>query len=151
MASATAIIVPSKFLVIIAQFFLTVTSIYSKDTNIYAGIQSKSKFADMDYDTANNIFLAGASIMMLFLLLEWIPLIIGISVYFDRLNICQIFLHCYGIIALIWFILNQMFYQNIWTICVITAFIPFVLEIVIWVNVKKAFRRTEPELVPQEE
>ena len=60
--------------------------------------------------------------------LEFLTLIFGVSLLFNRVNVFQIVLHFIGCLSTIWQILNHDQYKNMWSLMAFFGVIPFVME-----------------------
>lgn len=67
-------------------------------------------------------------IFLFLIFLEFITLIFGVSLLFNKVNVFQIVLHFIGCLATIWQILNHNNYKMMWSLMAFFGVIPFLLE-----------------------
>ena len=60
---------------------------------------------------------------------EFVTVLFGVSLLFDRINVFQIVFHFLGCITCIWQILDTFQYKTMWSIMCFFGLIPFLLEI----------------------
>lgn len=121
MSNITETIVPAKFLAIISQILIAIVVIYTREENIYAGISPDADSGDSEFTTAEGSLLTGVALIIFFLLFELAVLFMGLSLFFDAINMMrkvyvEIFIHVFGVIFLCWFILDNWTYTTIWPI-----------------------------------
>lgn len=63
------------------------------------------------------------------LFVEFLTLLSGISLMFDRINTFQIVFHFLGCIVSVWQILDRFQYKTVWSIMGFFGIAPFLLEI----------------------
>ena len=84
--------------------------------------------------------MAAVVLNILFLVAEILLLMIGYSLFFDRLNIIQILLHLLGALFLTWFVMDLWGYNLIWGIWFAFGLIPFTIEVFIVLAAKKLYK-----------
>ncbi len=63
--------------------------------------------------------------------LEFLTLIFGVSIMFNKVNVFQCVLHFIGVLATIWQILNHNNYKMMWSLMAFFGLIPFALELTV--------------------
>lgn len=125
---------PAKFIAVICHVVMNINILYTSEQNVYASFDSDISNKDDDFVYANNTLLACAILSLILLGVEIAVLFYGLSLFYDKINIIEIALHCLGTILTGWFILDDWIYNGLWGIWVFTVFIPFIFEIGILIN-----------------
>jgi hypothetical protein len=84
--------------------------------------------------------LAAICLNIIFLFVEILLLIVGYSLFYDRLNVIQILLHVLGILFLAWFVLDLWGYSLIWSIWFFFGLIPFGIEMLIFLGARTLYK-----------
>ena len=72
--------------------------------------------------------LAASLIFLVLIFLEFLTLIYGVSIMFNKVNVFQCVLHLIGCLATIWQILNHNNYKMMWSLMAFFGALPFVME-----------------------
>lgn len=62
---------------------------------------------------------------------EFVLMILGLTLTFDKYNIVQIFIHFLGCLFTAWFLLDSWRYTRIWYIWSFFGVVPFIIEVLI--------------------
>ena len=73
-------------------------------------------------------------IFIVFLAFEFLSLLLGISIMWPQLTFFQIFIHMFGCLFSIWFLLDSWRYTFILNIFILFGIVPFLVEIVIIIS-----------------
>ena len=85
--SVSSVIVPSKFVLAMCQLLLVVVILQTREDFIYAGIEETYTTSSDEYKSADAELLAATVIFIFFLCVEFLLLMLGLSVFFDKANI----------------------------------------------------------------
>mmetsp|Transcript_25523 Transcript_25523/g.44509 ORF Transcript_25523/g.44509 Transcript_25523/m.44509 type:complete len:127 (-) Transcript_25523:487-867(-) len=123
MATIAETLIPAKFMSLILQFLLTIFAIYTREDNIFAGIDDDASKSSKAYTDAENVLLAGVALSILCNGVELALLFTGMSLFFDRINTIrkansEIMMHGFGVLFTTWFILDNWVFTLIWPIFV---------------------------------
>ena len=134
MVLVTERLIPIKFLSLLCNLFLFLVVTYTKDNNIYAGIDGLT-----GYDDAKKSIIACVVLGIILLVLELLLLLSGITLFFNQSTAIrtlhpEIFLHVFGVVFLSWFILEHWAYGLIWPIWIFVSYplprlIPFLMDV----------------------
>eukprot|EP01017_Pseudomicrothorax_dubius_P038472 TRINITY_DN5768_c0_g1_i6.p1 TRINITY_DN5768_c0_g1~~TRINITY_DN5768_c0_g1_i6.p1 ORF type:complete len:150 (+),score=25.05 TRINITY_DN5768_c0_g1_i6:60-452(+) len=108
--------------------YMGIVVLYTKAENIYAGIPPNSTVDSTDFNNANTSITIGAILSIVMLVLEILISFVGITLFFDRLNLFQSILHGLGAILYLWFVMEAWHYLNIWYLWIVFVLIPFIFE-----------------------
>jgi len=140
MSYITETIVPAKFLSLISQVVMTITIVFTRKDHIYTALGNDASESSSEFEDAEASLLACVTLALIFNAFEVGVLFSGVSLFHDKVNISEIFLHCVGVILLSWFILDDWTYEAIWAIWAFTSLVPFLLEILVVATSKRIYK-----------
>lgn len=104
----------------------------TREEYVYQGVPSWKAFPDSDdFKQADSSVLAASLIFLVLIFLEFLTLIFGVSIMFNKVNVFQCVLHFIGVLATIWQILNHNNYKMMWSLMAFFGVIPFALELTV--------------------
>lgn len=119
-------LVPCKFLLCVIQLILSVIIIKTRADYIYPGIPAGASSSSTDYTNAEKGYgplnqrlsriLACTILFIIMTAIEIGSTMMGLSVFFNQVNLFQIVLHVLGCLTTIWFILVEWSYMQLWNI-----------------------------------
>ncbi len=123
-------LLPTKFLLIMAQILLLSLVLYLRTNFLYWGIGAavSSVQGTSAYLSAESTLVGVTVCFIIFLAFEVLLLILGISLMFNQVNMVQIFLHVLGCLFTTWFILDNWNYTYIWPLWACFGLVPFLFE-----------------------
>ena len=95
---------------------------------IYSNVDRRE---DLSYTTALASLNTATSTFLIFLGFELASLLLGISIMHLQLTFFQNFVHLFGCLFSIWFILDSWRYIHIWNLWVVFGLVPLLTEITI--------------------
>ena len=128
-------LIPAKFLGITGQILICIIIAITRQDNILTSVADDITEDDTEYKSADTQILSALSLTMLCVAFEGAILLFGVSLFYDRINAVQIFLHILGIIFYSWYVLDMWSYEHIWTLWIFFALVPAGLEIGLLVSV----------------
>ena len=128
--NSSAILLPIKFVILVAQVLLLVVALLERDNHIYFEVGENFSENSAEYLGAEKTFLGISYTFIALCFLEFVLMIIGTSVppIFAKFNLLQIILHFLGSLFTIWFILDSWRYTLIWPIFVLFSILPIIIE-----------------------
>jgi hypothetical protein len=119
-------------------FFILLIVALLREQNINISVSNDTS-SDI-HQSAEASILAAVCLNIIFLFVEMVLLIAGYSLFYDRLNVVQIFLHLMGILLCIVFVLVPWGYYLIWGIWAGFGLIPFIIEIFIFIGARGLYK-----------
>ena len=104
-------LIPAKFLTITGQILIWIIIAITRQDNILVSVADDITEDDSEYKSADTQILSALSLTMLMMLWEAAILLFGVSLFYDRTNAVQIFLHILGIIFHSWYVLDMWKYE----------------------------------------
>ncbi len=95
-----------------------------------SGIESGKTKSSSEYTDAEESLEFGCGLFILGLLLEFISLVCGFAIFFNKVGIAEIIFHIFGCIFCYYFLKNEWHYESIYEIWGLTGVGPFILEII---------------------
>lgn len=137
MVLVTERLVPVKFVFLMCNVFLFIVCAYHRDANISRGLEDDA--SQQDWDEAKRSVQTCAALGVVLLVLELALLVAGLTLFFNqtsvvRKNYPEILLHCFGVVFLSWYLLEEWTYSLLWAIWVFIALTPFLLDVLAIVN-----------------
>ena len=132
MYQVSQVVMPVKFILMLLQFLLIIFVLATREEYIYQGVPSWKAFPDsVEYKQADSSVLAASLIFLLLIFLEFLTLIFGVSIMFNKVNVLQCVLHFIGVLATIWQVLNHNNYKMMWSLMAFFGVLPFALEVTV--------------------
>ena len=132
--TSAAVLVPSKFIILITHLLVCLVIMQTKEGNIYASLPNNidplaAKFVVLDQQIQTATILT-----LLFIVIEIFILFMGWTMFYDKINILQCIIHGIGAILYNWFILEEWNYAILWLLWGIFSLFPLVLELLTITN-----------------
>ena len=118
-----------KFLFSIFCTIIIIVIWITYDSNIYTGLSMSAEYNDDDYKDADKIIFSCLIIFSIFLFIDLVIQVIGITYNFYRLNAIILSLKIFETFLLALFFLDSWNYVNLYYILAITQFPCFIIEI----------------------
>ena len=130
MYQVSQVVMPVKFILMLLQFILIVFVLATREEYVFQGVLSWKAYPGSDeYKQADDSVLAASLIFLMMIFLEFLTLIFGVSIMFNKVNVFQCVLHFIGCLATIWQILNHNNYKMMWSLMAFFGVIPFAMEV----------------------
>ena len=81
------------------------------------------------------------TIFIICVVLEFLIMFTGMTLFFDKLNLVQIVFHSMSILATSLYVLNDGHYQTLWKVWIVGGIIPLSIEIVNAISARVHFKR----------
>mmetsp|Transcript_6125 Transcript_6125/g.4635 ORF Transcript_6125/g.4635 Transcript_6125/m.4635 type:complete len:108 (-) Transcript_6125:12-335(-) len=107
MSNIAGVILPTKFLLIILLIILLSVVVQEKEVFIYAGIASSLSTESDEYRKAEVFVLGVSGIYFVCLLIEFLIMFSGWTMFNDKANLLQITLHVLAIALMSMFVINS--------------------------------------------
>lgn len=127
MGRVSDILIPSRFLLTVGHFVVTILAFYQKDLNVKAGLVS-STVSTSDFQAGTSSLSAALVLTLVCLAVEFVGLFGGFTMFFNRLNFCHMVLHFFGGTLTAWYLLDVWGYKSYWWIWGVFSLIPAVME-----------------------
>ena len=131
-------LVSTKFLLLIIQSILLFIIYNGRENHIYwreiGNVHAKfmeDKKSDPKYVEAEESMETAFFVFIAMLGFEFLSLLLGISIMWPQLTFFQCFVHLFGCLFSIWFMLDAWRYYFIWNMWILFGLIPFCTEILI--------------------
>eukprot|EP00347_Sterkiella_histriomuscorum_P024371 403331351 len=141
MSNIAGVLQPTKFLLICIQIILLSIVLETKNEYIYNGILKTLPDTSDEYKTAYNYITGIAVIYIICVVLEFIIMFTGMTLFFDKLNLIQLAFHIFGIVASALFVLGNSHYENLWKVWIVGGVIPLGIEITNAISARVHFKR----------
>ena len=103
MYQVSQVVMPVKFILMLLQFILIIFVLATREEYVFQGVPSWKAYPGSDeYKQADDSVLAASLIFLMMIFLEFLTLIFGVSIMFNKVNVFQCVLHFIGCLATIW-------------------------------------------------
>jgi hypothetical protein len=99
---------------------------FVQDANVTAGLSSSASSSDRS--TATSSLLAALILSARAIALDLSSLLLGFTLFFDRLNVFHSVLHFFGGVLTAWYLIDTWGYTSLWWIFAIFCFVPALSE-----------------------
>ncbi|XP_065066676.1 transmembrane protein 107-like [Rhopilema esculentum] len=120
------IILPARFLCIMAHIIITITIFWSKNANVVACLPLR--YTTTEYDTKDTELTVGLSISLGLLVIELISFFAGVSMFKAGISMLSVICHASAAITLSLFVLNSMDCDAFWYVFGFCCALPTVIE-----------------------
>lgn len=120
-------LIPARFLCLVAHLVIAVTLIWSRDANVRACLPES--FTDDQYQSVDVGLIIGLSLSILFLLIEIIGFMSGVSMFIHPVGLISTACHASAAIALSFYLFEEWPCYIFWYIFGFCSALPAVVEI----------------------
>lgn len=121
----------TKACLLMLQTLFIIFVIITREEYIYRGLNTNVDTSSTAYKEAEIETIITSTLFLVFLLLEFITVLVGVSTKFLKISAFQVLLHIWGCIFTAFLIVDRFHYRNILYICIIFGFFPFILELIV--------------------
>lgn len=125
--------IPTRFLCTMGHFIALIMVFYTKKNNLRASLVDNN--SSSDYLNANSELLAALWLCIICFAIEWIGILMGVSIFITFVNAFDILAHFMGGVLVCWFIIETWHYQTMWYFFVFFNLLPASLEIISFIRV----------------
>jgi hypothetical protein len=130
MGESAHILLPTKFVLLVAQILLLVVVLGNVNTHLYWQVGETYSHNSIEYQTAKKTLVGLTICWMCLSAIEFFMMLIGSSVppIFGQYVLLQVLLHFLGCLFTAWFVLDSWRYMRMWAIWAIFCLLPFSVE-----------------------
>ncbi|XP_041479468.1 transmembrane protein 107-like [Lytechinus variegatus] len=126
-------LIPARFLCLIAHLVITVTLIWSRDANVRACLPET--YTDTEYNTVDVALIIGLSLSIVFLVIEIIGFMSGVSMFIHPVGLLSTTCHASAAIALSFYLFEEWPCYIFWYIFGFCSAFPALVEIAVLIAV----------------
>merc|ERR1711959_130214 len=121
-------LVPTRFILLVAQMIVTIMTMFTKDQNVYASLDSTYSQTDFDDKDSQITTMLAISIVCLAVMLG--GLVSGITMFAHVLNVFHILIHFFGTCLMAWATIENWAIDPLWAVSACCCFFPAMVETV---------------------
>ncbi|XP_071840390.1 transmembrane protein 107-like [Apostichopus japonicus] len=130
---AVTSLVPARFLCLMSHLIITITLLWSRDGNVRSCIPEN--YTQAQYSSVDTGLLIGLILMIVFIMIEVIGFISGVSMFIHPAALISTGAHAGASIALSYFLFEEWPCYLFWWIFSFCSVIPAIVEIVLLISI----------------
>ena len=127
MGSVRDVTIPTRFILTLGHFVVTLMALFHKSANIDASLGSSA--SQTDKDAADRELTGVLVVSVIMLAVSFVGLIGGFTMFNDKVNGFQIIMQFVGGIGMSWFIVSSWRYSLVWLFFVLCSLLPALVEL----------------------
>eukprot|EP00828_Plagiopyla_frontata_P037917 TRINITY_DN49751_c0_g1_i1.p1 TRINITY_DN49751_c0_g1~~TRINITY_DN49751_c0_g1_i1.p1 ORF type:complete len:173 (+),score=20.93 TRINITY_DN49751_c0_g1_i1:170-688(+) len=124
---AASLFVPTKFILLMSQFLIVLVAYKARNENIFRGLADGLSADSSEYDKAEKNVLVSVALTITTLVIEFMMLFHGLTMFHDKLNAITCLTHALGVVLYASFIMKIWHYFILWYLWVFFSLLPFCL------------------------
>lgn len=119
--------IPTRFILTLGHFVVTVLALFHKNANIVASLGPNATQSDTDSADQELTGVLVTSVIMLFV--SFVGLIGGFTMFNDKINGFQIITQFLGGVGMSWFIVSSWRHSVVWVFFIFCSLLPALVEL----------------------
>ncbi|KAJ8021548.1 hypothetical protein HOLleu_38791 [Holothuria leucospilota] len=130
---AVTSLIPARFLCMISHLIIAITLLWSRDGNVKSCLPED--YTDAQYRSVDTGLLIGLILVIVFLAIEIIGFISGVSMFIHLAGLISTGAHASGSIALSYFLFEEWPCYTFWWIFSFCSVVPALIEVVLLIGI----------------